>query len=205
MEHFLSQDWIASRVVDEILEDIRTEMEMNDPRRNQRRISGVKYLAELYNYRLVDSSVIFKVLYSFLTFGALGPEPGAPNPFDPPDHTLRLRLICVMLDTCAIYFSSGSSKRKLDYFFAYFQRYYWLKRAHPMWAKGEEESKPFPVFVEHVVSETLPALRPKMKLCDSLDEALEAVEKLRDKAGAMEEEIVKDLGLEREGAGKAAE
>jgi len=35
--------------------------------------------------------------------------------------------------------------------------------------------------------------------------ALEAVEKLRDKAGALEEEIVKDLGLEKEGAGKAAE
>ena len=114
-------DWVGSRVVDGVLEEIRTEMERNDPRRNQRRIAVVKYLAELYNYRLVDSSVIFKVLYSFLTFGALGPEPGAPNPFDPPDHMLRIRLICVMLDTCAVYFSSGSSKRKLDYFFAYFQ------------------------------------------------------------------------------------
>ena len=174
----LPQDWIGSRVVDGVLEDIRTEMERNDPRRQQRRISVVKYLAELYNYRLVDSSVIFKVLYSLLTFGALGPEPGAPNPFDPPDHMLRIRLICVMLDTCAIYFSSGSSKRKLDYFLAYFQRYYWLKRAHPMWAKDGEESKPFPVSILHVVSETLPALRPKMKLCDSLDEALEAVEKI---------------------------
>ena len=29
----------------------------------------VKFLGELYNYRLVDSAVIFKTLYSFITFG----------------------------------------------------------------------------------------------------------------------------------------
>ena len=155
------------------------EMEKNDPSHNQRRISVVKYLGELYNYRLVDSSVIFKVLYSFLTFGALGPEPGAPNPFDPPEHMLRIRLVCVMLETCAIYFSSGSSKRKLDYFFAYFQRYYWLKRAHPTWT-DEEAGKPFPVAIIHVVSETIPSLRPKVKLCESLDEALDGVEKIEE-------------------------
>ena len=61
------------------------------------------------------------------------------------------------------------------------QRYYWLKRAHPMWAPTESDesmAKPFPVSIIHVVSETLPALRPKMKLCESLEEALEAVEKI---------------------------
>ena len=29
----------------------------------------MKYLGELYNYRMVESSVIFKTLYSFITFG----------------------------------------------------------------------------------------------------------------------------------------
>ena len=50
-----------------------------------------------------------------------------------------------------------------------------------MWAPTESDesvAKPFPVSIIHVVSETLPALRPKMKLCESLDEALEAVEKI---------------------------
>ena len=36
---------------------------------NQCRISCVKYLGELYNYQLIESNVIFTVLYSFITFG----------------------------------------------------------------------------------------------------------------------------------------
>jgi regulator of nonsense transcripts 2 len=31
----------------------------------------VKYLGELYNYRMVESAVIFKTLYSFITFGVV--------------------------------------------------------------------------------------------------------------------------------------
>lgn len=41
---------------------------MNHPKFNQRRVSCVKYLGELYNYRMVESAVIFKTLYSFITF-----------------------------------------------------------------------------------------------------------------------------------------
>lgn len=44
-------------------------MEYNHPKYNQRRVALVKFLGELYNYRLVDSAVIFKTLYSFITFG----------------------------------------------------------------------------------------------------------------------------------------
>ena len=36
---------------------------------NQCRISCVKYLGELYNYQLIESNVIFTVLYSLITFG----------------------------------------------------------------------------------------------------------------------------------------
>jgi hypothetical protein len=36
---------------------------------NARRISVAKYLGELYNYRLVESSLVFDVLYSLITFG----------------------------------------------------------------------------------------------------------------------------------------
>jgi regulator of nonsense transcripts 2 len=175
--------------VDGILEDIRLHMEVNDPTYNQHRMSVAKYLAELYNYRLVDSNVIFKVLYSFLSFGS-GPSPDDHNIFDPPDHMLRIRLMCVLLDTCGIYFNAGSSKKKLDYFFAYFQRYYWRKREHPIWAELENA---FPVVIINVVSETLPALRPKLKLCASLDEANEAVDKIEKDVLASISEKAPDL------------
>ncbi len=95
-------------------------MEINLPKYNQRRISVVKFLAELYNYRLVDSGVIFRVLYSLITFGS-SPTDDSVVSLDPPDHLLRVRLVCTILDTCGIYFNAGSNKKKLDYFFIYFQ------------------------------------------------------------------------------------
>jgi len=36
-------------------------MEINHPKYNQRRISVIRFLGELYNYRLVESGDIFKV------------------------------------------------------------------------------------------------------------------------------------------------
>ena len=55
-------DWVGSQIVDDTLENIRMGLEMNDAKYNQRRMAVAKFLGELYNYRLVDSSVVFKVL-----------------------------------------------------------------------------------------------------------------------------------------------
>ena len=118
-------------------------MEVNLPAYNQRRISVVKFLGELYNYRLVDSSIIFTVLYSLITFGD--------ETLDPPDHMLRIRLVCVLLDTCGVYFTSGSTKTKLEYYLAYFQRYVWRKKE--FYANPELE---FPFTINNLVNETLP-------------------------------------------------
>ena len=45
------------RVIDAVLEDIRLGVEL--PVVNQRRISSVKFLGELYNYQLIDVTLIF--------------------------------------------------------------------------------------------------------------------------------------------------
>ena len=55
------------RVIDAVLEDIRLGLEL--PVVNQRRISSVKLLGELYNYQLIDAALIFRVLYLFIQFG----------------------------------------------------------------------------------------------------------------------------------------
>lgn len=55
------------RVIDAVLEDIRLGLEL--PVVNQRRISSVKFLGELYNYQLIDAALIFRVLYLFIQFG----------------------------------------------------------------------------------------------------------------------------------------
>ncbi len=56
-------------VIDNVLEQITSGLEQNDFQFNQRRIAEVKYLGELYNFKMVDSPVIFDALYRIVTFG----------------------------------------------------------------------------------------------------------------------------------------
>ncbi|MBN3315558.1 RENT2 protein, partial [Atractosteus spatula] len=176
------QEDVGIHVVDGVLEDIRLGMEVNQPKFNQRRISSAKFLGELYNYRMVESAVIFRTLYSFISFG-VNPD-GSPSPLDPPEHLFRIRLVCTVLDTCGQYFDRGSSKRKLDCFLIYFQRYIWWKKSLDVWTKDH----PFPIDIDYMISDTLELLRPKMKLCCSLEEAMRQVAEL-------EREFLVKLGL----------
>lgn len=56
-------------VVDQVLEDTRRGLEVNTYALNQRRVALVKFLGELYIYRLVGSGIIFDTLWTFVTFG----------------------------------------------------------------------------------------------------------------------------------------
>ncbi|XP_078487138.1 regulator of nonsense transcripts 2 [Ciona intestinalis] len=177
-------DEVGHHVVDDVLEDIRVGMEINHPRYNQRRVSSIKFLGELYNYRMVESIVIFNVLYSLITFG-VSYHPNRQSPYDPPEHLFRIRLVCILLETCGQYFDRGSSKKKLDYFIPYFERYIWFKKSLPYWAalvtptdddlETVTNQSRFPVEVDYLVQDTLEPLRPKLKLATSFDEAVEAV------------------------------
>ncbi|XP_052440920.1 regulator of nonsense transcripts 2 isoform X2 [Carassius gibelio] len=180
------QEDVGIHVVDGLLEDIRLGMEVNQPKFNQRRISSAKFLGELYNYRMVESAVIFRTLFSFISFGVN--TDGSPSPLDPPEHLFRIRLVCTLLDTCGQYFDRGSSKKKLDCFLVYFQRYVWWKKSLDVWTKDQ----PFPIDIEYMITDTLELLRPKMKLCSSLDEACAQVTQL-------EREFLVKLGLEKDG------
>ncbi len=136
------QEFVGTRVVDGVLEDIRLGLELNMPRMNQRRVAMVKYFGELYNYRMVESNDVFKCLYTLISFGVSVSHEFV-SMLDPPASTFRLRLVCVLLETCGQYFNHGLSKTRLDYFFVYFQHYYWLKFSHPIWTT----EKPFPIQV----------------------------------------------------------
>ena len=59
----------AITVIDNVLENVALGLEQNDFKFNQRRIAEVKYLAELYNYKMLDSAVVFDLLYRIITFG----------------------------------------------------------------------------------------------------------------------------------------
>lgn len=168
------QEVVGSRVVDAVLEDLRITLEHPHPRHNQRRIAMARYLGELYNYKLVDSRDIFNALYSFITFG-VSMDHSVESQLDPPDSAFRIRLVCVLLETCGAYFNSGSSKKKLDYFLIFFQNYYWYKHTDPFWT----EENPFPIYVSNIYHECLSSLRPKLALFKSWQECKNAVEELK--------------------------
>ncbi|XP_053664077.1 regulator of nonsense transcripts 2 [Anopheles marshallii] len=203
------QERAVIHVIDTVLEDIRAGLEIHDNKLAQRRVAMVKYLGELYNYQLVDSDNILNTLYSIISFGIILSHDGPPSVVDPPESLFRLKLVCVLLDTCGQYFTTGENRRRLDYFLVFFQQYYWYKKSHPYFtgssaggagaANNEEKSAPgavptvkdlFPILMDHMYRECLKSLRPKLKLYASFEQAKEAVNSLRQK-------IFPGEGLER--------
>ncbi|KAL1915546.1 uncharacterized protein VTP21DRAFT_6670 [Calcarisporiella thermophila] len=154
-------------LVDRVLEEIRVGLEGNMFKHNQRRIATVKYLGELYIYRLINSPVIFETLWTIVTFGHEQGRPSRdrPCPLDSPDDFFRIRLCCTLLDTCGLYFDKGASKRNLDNFLTFFQMYIQTKHTLPM-------------DVEFMVAETFSQLRPNTRMFESFDEAAEAVDRM---------------------------
>nr|SVE85329.1 EOG090X0143 [Daphnia pulicaria] len=169
----LYQEFVGHRIVDAVLEDIRWSLEFPISKFNQRRVSMAKYLAELYNYRMVESSVVFKVLYTCITF-AVSFDYNIESDLDQPDNLMRLRLVLTILDTCGVFFSSGLSKKRLDYYLVYLQYYYLFKRSLPIWT----DDNPFPVAIDFGIKDMLLTLRPKLKAYKTLQEAADAVENL---------------------------
>ncbi|KAL4892462.1 armadillo-type protein [Aspergillus ambiguus] len=153
------QDFVIG-VVDNVLEQITLGLEQNDFKFNQKRIAEVKYIGELYNYKMIDSPVIFDTLYRIVTFGHEGgtPMPDKLNALDLPDDFFRVRLVCTLLDTCGHCFDRGSAKKKLDFFLTFFQYYMFTK-------------DPLPMDIDFLVQDTYSMTRPQWKLATDLQEA----------------------------------
>ncbi|XP_055843664.1 regulator of nonsense transcripts 2 [Episyrphus balteatus] len=171
------QEKAVTMVIDNVFEDIRAGLEIHSPKLAQRRIAMAKYLGELYNYKLIESANVLNTLYSIISLG-VSTEEGVVSPLDPPDSLFRLKLACVLLDTCGQYFTSALSRKKLDYFLVFFQHYYWYKKSNPIFSK-ENTSDLFPILVDHMYRDCLANVRPKLKLYKNLEKAKEAIENLK--------------------------
>ncbi|OBS70433.1 hypothetical protein A6R68_01028, partial [Neotoma lepida] len=64
------------------------------------------------------------------------------------------------------------------------KRYVWWKKSLEVWTKDH----PFPIDIDYMISDTLELLRPKIKLCNSLEESIRQVQDL-------EREFLIKLGL----------
>ncbi|ORY58068.1 armadillo-type protein [Pseudomassariella vexata] len=150
------------KVIDNVIESVCFGLEQNDFKFNQRRLAEVKYLGELYNYRMLEHPVIFETMYKVMTFGHGGPPiPSRLNPFDMPDDYFRIRLVATILETCGMFFIRGAAGKKLDYFLSFLQYY--------IHTKG-----PLPMDIEFIVQDTYSLTRPQWKLATNLEEAAKA-------------------------------
>jgi len=152
-------------VVDQVLEGFRRGLEHNIYTNNQRRMANIKYIGELYIYRVLGSGIVFDTLWSLTTFGHPEgrPLPERPCNIDTPDDFFRLRLICSLLDTCGMCFDRGSQKRKLDDFLAFLQVYVNCKEALPM-------------DIEFIYLDTMENLRPKLEIHKTFADAAKAID-----------------------------
>lgn len=152
-------DFVIS-IVDQVLENVRRGLEQNIYTTNQRRQANIKYLGELYIYRLLSSGIIFDTLWSLVTFGHGDgrPIPKQLVPLDMPDDFFRIRLVCALLDTCGMCFDRGAQKKKLDNFLIFFQYYIHCK-------------DPLPMDVDFMVSDSFEAVRPKFAMVKTVEEA----------------------------------
>lgn len=193
--------------IDALFESVQTTIERNDFREMPLRVRQAKLIGELYNYRLIDSNLVFDTMYHFIGFGGptshraghvstvhrvlerllamrrgglgsigeeaedfagqqLPPVLADPmHPTEPPWDFFRVKLACVLLETCGHYFDRGAVKQKLDRFLLFFQRY--------CQSKGE-----LPLRVTFMVDDTLERIRPKMHRTTTMVESDEAIKKL---------------------------
>ncbi|KAJ1973991.1 mRNA decay protein, partial [Dimargaris xerosporica] len=128
---------LNAAVVDAVLEGVRVGLEQNIFKHNQRRIAQVRYLGELYARRVVSAGLVFETLYTILTSGytTMRPHPARVSPFDLPHDYFRVRLCCVLLDSCGQYLNRGRNQTKLAAFLAYFQLYLLAKDEPPVEVK----------------------------------------------------------------------
>nr|VDC89735.1 unnamed protein product [Brassica oleracea] len=158
----------AVAIVDEVLEEIRVGLELNEYGAQQKRLAHMRFLGELYNYEHVDSSVIFETLYLTLSYGHGTSEQEV---LDPPEDFFRVRMVIILLETCGHYFDRGSSKKRLDQFLVHFQRYT-LSKGH------------LPLDIEFDLQDLFANLRPNMTRYTTIDEINAAILQLEEREHA---------------------
>jgi regulator of nonsense transcripts 2 len=145
---------IAIHLVDQLIDEILCGLQHAPVFGQQRSIANVRFIGELYNYEVINSRMVFFVLWSLLYHAHVDGHS------DGPDDTFRIRLACTLLETSGEYFSSGVPGKRLEFFMLALTKF----------ALVQNSKRELPLDVEFVISDTFDALRPGFKLPKRVEE-----------------------------------
>jgi len=156
---------LAVRSLDAVFEDIRFGLEENAMSMHQRRVANMRLLGFLYKERIASFREILDTLYLIISIGYDGRKAD-----DHPKDTIRLRMVCTLLETCfnARGSLNYSQRKQLDKFLLFFQRYALTKEVA--------------LDISNDVMEVMLSLKPRIKICETYEEADAECKKALDKS-----------------------
>ncbi len=145
------------RVVDGLLEHTRQCLEDRRGSEPQHQVMNMRFLGELFLCQVVDSRLVFDVLYTTIFFSV--PDPNRT------EDSFRVRLVCTLLDCVAKPLAIGSGATRLEIFIQYLQRYVLALKFVQL-------------DLHFALNDTLERLPVKVPKFRSLSEAAQAIRKL---------------------------
>uniref|UniRef100_A0A915PF28 Uncharacterized protein n=1 Tax=Meloidogyne floridensis TaxID=298350 RepID=A0A915PF28_9BILA len=161
-------DWIGVYVLDSVLEFLRLSLELNAPALQQRALTTVAYLGQLFNYNVTNTATLFKVLYQLISLGIhpitstvssdLPQQEGNNESSSGPEQLIirlqRIRLVTQLVDTVCEFFCAPKNYETRD-----------------GWSLFIDEIDEFPDDVIQLVTELLRTWRKNEKFPENLNEA----------------------------------
>uniref|UniRef100_A0A915N158 MIF4G domain-containing protein n=1 Tax=Meloidogyne javanica TaxID=6303 RepID=A0A915N158_MELJA len=161
-------DWIGVYVLDSVLEFLRLSLELNAPALQQRALTTVAYLGQLFNYNVTNTATLFKVLYQLISLGIhpitstvssdLPQQEGNNESSSGPEQLIirlqRIRLVTQLVDTVCEFFCAPKNYETRD-----------------GWSLFIDDIGEFPDDVIQLVTELLRTWRKNEKFPENLNEA----------------------------------
>ena len=88
----------------------------------------MKFLAECYNYKVIDTDTLFTILYKLINYDIEHKiEDEQMKQLDLASDSFRIRLVCTIVDSLGKYFQRGGRKKMMDRFLIFFSRFIFTK------------------------------------------------------------------------------
>ena len=138
--------WVGVNVVDSVIESLRMDLEHPDSRSQQKRLQDIKYLGELFNFRLLNEQVLCYILAQMILYH--------PDGNSPTDYS-RIRCVCMLLETSGPYLYGekleSRTRRRLAPLLTLF-----FKHVH-------EKVRPLPLDLDYKLMDTVSRLQDAFK------------------------------------------